>query len=539
MTGPDHLIIAPILIPFVTGALMLLYSESQRRAKLVMSLISGIALLLVAVLLIGRSIASASSQVGVYLLGDWPVPVAIVLVLDHLAALMLLLVALLAIPVLVYSAAGWHRQGQHFHSIFQFFLMGLNGTFLTGDLFNLFVFFEVMLAASYGLLLHGSGRLRVLSGLHFIAINLTASLLFLIAVSLIYGLTGTLNMADLVGQAARLPEGERSLFLVAAAFLGLVFLVKAAVWPLGFWLPGAYAAGSPPVAAMFAIATKVGVYAILRLSMLVVGPEGGAFAGFGAQALAIGGMLTLVFGTLGVLASQELSRIVAHIVMISSGTVLAATGLVLLGGGVGLLAGALFYLVSSTLATSTLFLLAEPMNRGGGSAAAVLALTEQAYGGDGQENVEPEFGFAISGSMTMIGLCFATCVVLLAGLPPLSGFLGKLAMFNGIFVVGEGGITAFAWWFFGLLLFSGFATLIALMRLGVQTIWANEDEPPHILALEIAPVVVLIGLALFLTIKAGVVMDYANDTARYLVRPAAYVEGVFRTPRIFEQKGAE
>ena len=147
-----------------------------------------------------------TTTVGLYLLGNWPPPFAIVLVLDRLSALMLLLTALLALPALVFAMARWDRRGQHFHSLFQFLLMGLNGAFLTGDLFNLFVFFEVLLAASYGLALHGSGALRVRAGLHYIAINLAASLLFLIGVSLIYGVTGTLNMADL---AASVPLVRR------------------------------------------------------------------------------------------------------------------------------------------------------------------------------------------------------------------------------------------------------------------------------------------------------------------------------------------
>ena len=145
---------------------------------------------------------------GVYLLGNWPPPFAIVLVLDRLSALMLLLTALLALPALIFAMARWDRRGQHFHSLFQFLLMGLNGAFLTGDLFNLFVFFEVLLAASYGLALHGSGPLRVRAGLHYIAINLAASLLFLIGVSLIYGVTGTLNMADLAARVPLVPADE-------------------------------------------------------------------------------------------------------------------------------------------------------------------------------------------------------------------------------------------------------------------------------------------------------------------------------------------
>ena len=153
--------------------------------------------------------------------------------------------------------------------------MGLNGAFLTGDLFNLFVFFEVLLAASYGLALHGSGARRVSAGLHYIAVNLAASMLFLIGVSLIFGVTGTLNMAALAELIPTVPERTRALLHAGAAILGVAFLIKAAMWPLGFWLPRTYAAAAPPVAAMFAIMTKVGIYVLLRLSLLLFGDGAG------------------------------------------------------------------------------------------------------------------------------------------------------------------------------------------------------------------------------------------------------------------------
>ncbi len=538
MTAPDHLVIAPILIPFIAGAVMLLYDESQRRAKLALSLASTTALLAVTILLVARASAAEASEVGVYLLGDWPVPVAIVLVVDRLSAMLLLLGALLALPALVYSAAGWHRQGQHFHSLFQFFLMGLNGTFLTGDLFNLFVFFEVLLAASYGLLLHGSGRARVLAGLHFIALNLAASLLFLIAAAIIYGVTGTLNMADLARLVGTLPEHNQPLFHAGVAFLGIVFLVKAAIWPLGFWLPGAYGASSAPVVAMFAIATKVGVYAVLRLGMLLTGPEAGASAGFGAGALAVMGMATIVFGALGALASQELGRVTAHLLMISSGTVLAAVGFTLLGGSAGILAGALYYLLGSTLAAGALFLLAEPMNRADGGAAAMLALTAQAYGADTDEDVEPEVGYTISGSLTATGFAFALCCMALAGLPPLPGFIGKFAILDSAFGL-ESAVSSGAWWLLGILFVSGFATLIALARLGMQTIWATETEPPRVLVIEIAPVIALVALTVLLAVKAEAVMGYVEDTALALLQPESYVRGVIEAPRAVDGETAE
>eukprot|EP01041_Mallomonas_annulata_P027106 gene27106-48624_t len=216
--------------------------------------------------------------------------------------------------------------------------MGVNGAFLTGDLFNLFVFFEVLLAASYGLLLHGGGQLRVRGGLHYIAINLTGSLLFLIGVSLVYGATGTLNMAQLSMMVPVLPEARLPMLQAGAAIMALAFLIKAGIWPMSFWLPTAYMAGAAPVAAMFAIMTKVGVYVILRLSFLIFGAGAGASAGFGAEVLIAGGMATVAFGFLGVLVSQALGRMAAHLVLVSSGTVLAAGGFVLAGGGAEILA---------------------------------------------------------------------------------------------------------------------------------------------------------------------------------------------------------
>jgi multicomponent K+:H+ antiporter subunit D len=540
--GPEHLIIAPILIPFFAGALMLVYDERQRRAKLTISLIAVVATLLAAVELLVRSKGSeltGNNDIGFYLLGDWAAPYGIVLVVDRLSAMMLVLTGLLALPALLYASAGWHRQGQHFHSMFQFLLMGVNGAFLTGDLFNLFVFFEVLLAASYGLLLHGGGQLRVRGGLHYIAINLTGSLLFLVGVSLVYGATGTLNMAQLAMMVPVLPEARLPMFQAGAAIMALAFLIKAGIWPMSFWLPTAYMAGAAPVAAMFAIMTKVGVYVILRLSFLVFGAGAGASAGFGAEVLIAGGMATVAFGFLGVLASQGLGRMAAHLVLVSSGTVLAAGGFVLAGGSAQILAAALFYLLSSTLAISALFLLIEPMSREDGSIAALLALTADAYGLDErEEDRQPEVGLAIPGTMTVLGLSFGACVIALAGLPPLSGFIGKIGILQGL--LAEGAATpGLSWAFVALLILSGFATLVGLVRVGIQTFWAAEGEPPRVLALEIAPIVALIVLLVVLTFKADVTLGYMRDTADAVLQPSLYAEGVLGAPRAAEGEASE
>lgn len=541
--SPEHLIIAPILIPMFAGAIMLLYDDRQRRAKLTISLISAVALILVAAELVSRAKGDpeiSGTAIGLYLLGDWPTPMGIVLVLDRLSALMVALVAVLAIPALIYSAATWHKQGQHFHSLFQFLLMGLNGAFLTGDLFNLFVFFEVMLAASYGLLLHGSGSLRLRAGLNYIAINLLASVMFLIGIAIVYGVTGTLNMADIATRTTVLLPEERSLIHLAAVILGLAFLVKAGIWPLSFWLPTAYMAGAAPVAAMFAVNTKLGIYVILRLSMLVFGAGAGASQGFGANVLLIAGMATIVFGVLGVLASQGLPRIAAHLVVMSSGTILTVIGFALAGGGTAMLSGALFYLVSSTVATSALFLLAEPMSRDEGGIAAMLALTSDAFGTalPEDEDTDESPGLVIPGTFAILGASFIGCVLLLAGLPPLSGFIGKFAMLSGGLNPSGLGLGTPDWKigvFVALILLSGLATLVALVRLGVQTFWATEGEPPRVLALEIAPVIALIGVTVILTFQAQTVLRYTDATAGALSMPSVYIDGVLRAPRVAEQ----
>jgi multicomponent K+:H+ antiporter subunit D len=440
----------------------------------------------------------------------------------------------MALPALVYATARWDRRGQHFHSLFQFLLMGVNGAFLTGDLFNLFVFFEVLLAASYGLALHGSGALRVRAGLHYIAINLAASLLFLLGVSLIYGVTGTLNMADLAMRVPLVADADQPLVATGAALLGIAFLVKAAVWPLCFWLPITYMAAAPPAAAMFVILSKVGVYVLLRVSSLAFGSAAAAMTGLGAEVLVAGGLATLVFGSLGVLGAQGLGRLAGSAVLVSSGTLVAVVGMAGLGGGSPLVAGGLYYLVASTVALSALYLMADRIEHEQGAVAAMLAVTAEAYGLGEEEFDEPEerVGPAVPGATTLLGLCFATCALLLAGLPPLAGFLGKFAMLSA--ALGSGGlaggeIAPLAVVFTALLIVSGLAALVALVREGIRAFWADAGELPPVPLVEIVPVVLLLALTVAMTAKAGPVMRYMEATASALNHPHVYVQGVLGT----------
>lgn len=517
-----HLIVSPILLPMVTAAILLFIDERNRTAKALVSLVAVILLLANAVILFAIE-SGPNAFDNVYLLGNWAAPFGIVLVIDGLSAMMLLLTSILALAALVFSLAKWHAVGAHFHSLFQLLLAGVNGALLTGDLFNLFVFFEVMLAASYGLLLHGTGTLRVKAGLHYIAVNLVAALFFLIGVSLVYGTAGTLNMADL---ALRMPEMEPDRLILmeaGAAVLGVAFLIKVGMWPLCFWLPSAYSAASAPVAGMFAILSKVGIYVILRLTMLLFGD--GPSAGFGAEVLLIGGMATLVFGTIGVLASQALGRLAGYSVLVSSGTLLMVLGI---NDGV-VSSGALLYLVSSTLTISAFFMLIELVERGQDAGANVLAVTMEAYGDGEEADIEDGNGTAMPGTMAILGICFAACGILLAGLPPLSGFISKFAMLSAMMGTGSIGQTPglAVWALIVLVIFSGIAALISMTRAGIRTFWGSiEGAVPRVLVVELVPVMMLLSLTLVLTVQAGPAMTYMDTTIRTLANPSAYIDAV-------------
>ena len=296
MTGwLDHLVIAPVVVPMLAGAAMILAGDRRRGATVTLGIVSTATLVVLSAALI--AVADAP-EVRIYRLGDWPSIFGIVLVLDRLSAMMVALASLLGVAAFTFSLARWDRVGAHFHPLLQFQLMGLNGAFLTGDLFNLFVFFEVMLAASYGMALHGSGTARVRAGLHYIVINLVASLLFLVGVSVVYGIAGTLNLADLAVRMRDVAAADRALLEAGLAVLGIAFLVKAAMWPLGFWLPGTYAAAGAPAAAILSMLSKVGIYAVLRVWLLLFGEGAGDSAGFGAAWIMAGGLLTLAFGSI-------------------------------------------------------------------------------------------------------------------------------------------------------------------------------------------------------------------------------------------------
>ena len=478
------------------------YPERRRTAKRILSL--GVAAVLVAVAAILLWSARESGPMA-YRLGDWPSPFAITLIADRLSAMMLLLTSILGFTSLFYATARWDRSGPRFHALFLLLLMGINGAFLTGDIFNLFVFFEVLLAASYGLILHGSGTERTSASLHYIAINIAASLLFLVGVALLYSVTGTLNMADLAISLGSAAEGNLALLEAGAAILGVAFLVKAGIWPLCFWLPRTYAAASPPVAAVFAIMTKVGIYIILRLSFLLFGKDSGGAAGFANAALLYAGLATMAFGIVGIIAARHLTRIAGHYVLVSSGILLSAIGI----GGEALTAALLFYLVSSTLAVSALYLLIEPVERHADEADIIEGITEPVFDDEyvgAIEEEETEEGVVIPGTIAILGGGFIFCALLLAGLPPLSGFIAKFALIDALFR--HVAIAPSHWALIALIILSGLATTIAMTRAGIDRLWTpGEDSPARLSLVEVTPIGLLLTVCLALMLAAGPVMD--------------------------------
>ncbi len=528
MTGwAQHLIILPILLPLLAAAVMLLLNERRRAAKRTLSL--GVSALLVAIAATLLWFARDSGAVA-YRLGDWPSPFAIVLVADRLSSMMLLLTSILGFTSLFYATARWDRSGPRFHALFLLLLMGINGAFLTGDIFNLFVFFEVLLAASYGLILHGSGTERTSASLHYITINIAASLLFLIGVALIYSVTGTLNMADLALSVSSTSPDNLALLEAGAAILGVAFLVKAGIWPLCFWLPRTYAAASPPVAAVFAIMTKVGIYIILRLSFLLFGKDSGGAANFANEALIYAGLATMLFGILGILAARQLTRVAGHYVLVSSGILLAAIGI----GGEALTAALLFYLVSSTLAVSALYLIIEPAERYADEDDIIEGIAEPVFDDEyvgAVEEQESEIGVVIPGTIAILGGGFIFCALLLAGLPPLSGFIAKFALIDALFshVV----IAPAHWVMITLIILSGLATMIAMTRAGIDLLWTpGEDSPSRLSVIEVTPIGLLLAVCLALMLAAGPVMDFMQATAATLYDPQGYIDaaGAAATP---------
>lgn len=489
-----HWIIAPVVLPAIVAGVMVVAMRGDLVLQRVASVAAIVALNAIAVALLWAATANGPEA---YFLGDWPAPFGIVLMLDRLSAMMLVLLSGLALAVVLYAiGSGWDGKGAHFHPLLQFLLMGIGGAFLTGDAFNLFVFFEVLLIASYGLMVHAGGGARTRAGIQYVAVNLVGSSLFLFALALIYAVTGTLNMADLAAKLPALPAGDVALVRVAAVMLILVFAIKGALVPLQFWLPGTYANAPGVVAAMFAVMTKVGAYATLRFGTLVFPPDLPATGDLLAHLILPAALVTLVVGAVGTLGATTLPRLAAFAGISSMGTAFVAIAAFTPETTVA----ALYYILHSTLATAALFLVADLVGRRRGEARLDRSAPAIADAG-------------------LIGAIYLASAIAMAGLPPLSGFIGKLLVLDAF-----RGQAALVW---PVVLISSFLMLLGFARAGSRLFWytatTDSEAAPLREPLAFCAAFGLLAASCALTLLAGPVTDWLTGTAATLYDPRGYI----------------
>jgi len=459
-------------------------------------------------------IFASSGQISVYNLSEWAAPFGIVLVLDQLSALMLVLTYGLAVPVMWFASKEWDERGRYFHAMCHFLLMGLTGAFLTGDLFNLFVFFEILLMASYVLLLHGQGKARFQLGIHYVTINLLASALFLIGLGMIYGSVGSLNMAD-VARLMPLLEGDQHRIAVAGGLLLFtVFGIKAAMLPVGFWLPKTYAVATTPVAALFTIMTKVGIYAILRVNGTVFDD---AISREILQYILLPiGLITSVYGVIGAMGAERLRRLIGFMILSSVGTILIAISLF----NTLAWAAALYYLVHSTIIAAAFYILSGWIT---------------------SQRVEFKDHFKIAPQMKqhkVVALTYFTIALMMAGLPPFSGFLGK------VFILQATAHSPYQLLIIVTVLVVSLLSIIAFTRVGFVIFWRAtkpEDNPNEAAyaayqALpEQAPkrndktiYLLLVGLMAYM-VFAGPIQKYTYQTAEQIQNNVLYEQTLLKT----------
>ncbi len=497
----NHSPILPILIPFIASIVLLLISTCKLSVQRGVGAASVLLLIVASVNLLQLTDQQAPL---VYALGDWKAPFGIVMVADRLAALGVMLTSILSAAVLLYASDGFDKLGRHFHAVFQLQLVGINGAFLTGDVFNLFVFFEVMLLASYILLAHGGGLRKSRAGFAYVTLNLAGSAVFLIALGLIYGTLGTLNLADIALQLQTVSAVNASLVRASAALLITVFLLKAAILPLSFWLPHAYGSAGAPVAALFAIMTKVGIVAILRVQMVAFNAAPVTHDLLGNW-LVIAALVTIVFSAFGLLSAKRLQVLVAWLILGSAGVLLMVPAL----AGQLVTAAGLYYLAQSAIVGAAFFMLA-------GLIAEARAPVGDALVSAGRlSNVQLKLGYLVLAATA-------------AGLPPFSGFIAKLML---LFSVKNHTMMSAIWPVF---LVTGLITTIALAKAGSWLFWETaspgdpviqKNEPARSKPQYIATFS-LIFISLLLLVFTQPVSNFMQRTALQLHSPAAYIQAV-------------
>lgn len=490
------LLVAPILIPLAAASITAVL-WSRPAAQRAIGLAAAIALFLATVLLL-REVIAGGMIVGQ--MGNWPAPFGITMVVDLFSAAMLAITGLMGLTVALYALGpgAKERDSAGFQPLFHALLMGVAGAFSTGDLFNLYVWFEVMLIASFGLLVLDRTREQIDGGLRYVMLNLVGTTIFLLAIGLIYGLTGTLNLADLARVA---PGVENQGALAAVAILLLVsFGAKAAVFPLFNWLPASYHTASMPVAAIFAaLLTKVGVYAIIRVFTLVFSHDHALFG----PILAGIAITTMVVGVLGAAAHYDVRRILSFHIISQIGYMLIGVALMTPLA----IAGSVLYIIHHIVVKANLFLIAGAIRHIGGS-----------------------FALARLGglwvSVPLLGIMFLIPALSLAGIPPLSGFWGK-------FVVIRASLEAEAWLLAFIALAVGLLTLYSMIKIWNEAFWkaAPVAAPPaqwtgRERIATFAPIVALCLVTLLIGLWTQPFAAFSLATAEALLDRDAYIAAV-------------
>jgi multicomponent K+:H+ antiporter subunit D len=483
----NHLPIIPVLLPSVAAILMLLPPLSTRikMQRWITWLV-----LIVLVAIGGMLVHQAQHRPLTYAVGGWQPPFGIFLVVDRLTALLIALTAMLAFCAGLYSAEKEDREGPFYYPLFLFQVMGINGAFLTGDLFNLFVFFELLLIASYALLVHGGGREKTKAGFQYVTLNLIGSALFLVSLGTLYGTLGSLNMADMSYRVGQLLPEDQTLAKTGGLLLLLVFSLKSALLPLHFWLPKTYAAASASVVALFAVMTKVGFYSICRVFAGIFGNDAGALANIATPWVWPLAIATLAIGSLGVYASTSLRSITANMVIVSVGTLLLAF---VIGGGKSLFVG-FYYLLHSTVVTGVLFLIAD------------LIGTQRGIATDQIVRARPV------SQATLLGGVFLISAIAAIGLPPLSGFVGKALLLKS---TGRFAEQVCVW---PALLISSLMALVAFSRAGSTFFWhVSSQDPsdgPKVRLSQMAAISILLSAIALMTVFADSILEYSQGAAR-------------------------
>ncbi len=490
-----NLPIFPIVIPAL-AAIILLFAPKQIRLQRGVALGALLVTFAVTVLLI-----FTVSQDGILTvnLGNWPAPFGITLVSDMLSAL-LVATSTLIVFFIVWFATHYFSDAYESNYVYVamlFLLVGVNGAFTTGDIFNLFVFFEVFLISSYVLIVLGGKGVQLRESIKYLLVNVIASALFVMAVALLYGTVGTLSLADLA-QKIPLVENQSVLVVIGVLFM-IVFGLKGALVPLHYWLPGSYVVAPTPILAMFgALLTKVGVYSILRTYTLLF--DVGSFT---QNFLIILAVLTIVIGMIGAIAYNDVKLIIIYNIMIAVGVILYGIAL----NTQTSLEGALYYLIHDMLIKAALFMLVGMM----------IGITKSSQLRD--------MGGLIT-RFPLFGWTFFIAALSLAGIPPLSGFFGKLLIVQG--GVAEGSL-------FGplLILLSSLFVLFSVIKIFLYGFWGEEkrayDGPlvPHMKKL-IVPTFLLVAVAVAYGFGAEAMHPFITQAIEPLVQPEIYIDAVIK-----------